>query len=515
MAQRILRPYIDFSGGLNVDSAPDYLADNELMAADNVDLDERGALTKRGGTVRLNTTSYGARVTQVFEWIKPDGTTELFAVFDDSLHKITGINYSAASLCEVDAKKISHVGFRDPTDGGKFKMYFLDGDSYRTYDGTTVAEVTPAEDEEGKPNNSLGPIKKCKWIVWHPMSYRFFAAGNSDDQAALYYSEPNNPNYFGETSVMYPSTAEGPITALTVIGDAVLVFFKNGVYSWRGNDPMSNATWQKIPLGQGTVAPWTIAATPSSLTFLGNGGLFAVNPSIAGYNLVMTPDEGLVRNLTKNKTSSIVKKIPNAALCCGVYDAVNERYLLAYKDELSGEHNDKVLVYNWKIGGFTRYVDIYINDFCITHDGRLLAASNNYILELNKGYNDGENPVRVNIETKNYQLDHYFVIKKTKNLYVALRHGSKGSQITIHLRADEEESNIIGTLSETEGVLIWGEGTWGLRWGFSDIITRMARIRAKGYRFQVGIRFASQNEPFSLYGIAFEYKPTRKRGERL
>lgn len=40
---------MDFRGGLNLDAAPDNLADNELMVANNIDLDERGAVNKRKG----------------------------------------------------------------------------------------------------------------------------------------------------------------------------------------------------------------------------------------------------------------------------------------------------------------------------------------------------------------------------------------------------------------------------------------------------------------------------------
>src|SRR5690606_29207401 len=83
-----IRSYYDFRGGLNTDAALDNMMDNELVRADNVDLDERGGLTKRKGTVRLNAEHYGFQVEQLIEWPRDDGESWLLAVIGTNLCRI-------------------------------------------------------------------------------------------------------------------------------------------------------------------------------------------------------------------------------------------------------------------------------------------------------------------------------------------------------------------------------------------------------------------------------------------
>src|SRR5690625_2106222 len=77
--------------------------------------------------------------------------------------------------------------------------------------------------------NNLGAVAKSTFLVRHPNSYRLFAAGNPDDPSAIYYSEPGEPDYFNSTSVLYPTTGDGPVTGLAAFGDALLVFYKHSI----------------------------------------------------------------------------------------------------------------------------------------------------------------------------------------------------------------------------------------------------------------------------------------------
>ena len=509
-----LRPFLDFSGGLNVDASPDMLADNELAVADNVDLDERGALNKRGGTVRLNEELYDVVPTQLFEWVRNDGSARLLTVADGKLYAVEEGSFLLTELCPVADSVISYVNFQD-------KLYFLDGEKYRYYDGSKVEDVLEDDDE----TNDLTPIRKCKLIVWHPMSFRFFAAGNEDDKTALYYSEPNRPGFFKETSRMHPATAEGPIVALAVIGSALLVFYKNGAYAWNGHDPES-ATWSKVPIGQGTAAPRTIAHTPSSLTFMGAGGIYAINPAIAGYNVVITPDEGMVTNLAQNRVTSIINEVSDPALCCAVYDARRECYYLAYQSRNSPGQNDRVLVYNWRLKAFTRYTGLHINDFCVRSNGDTVAATlttddsgnkRGAIIKLHTGFNDFDGrAVDFRIKTKSHQLDYPFFVKKFKNLYLASKYGvGTSGHISVNVNIDSRNQVIDGSiLDESEEFFVWGD-IWGKPWGFEDVSVRRAKIRGKGYRIQVEIVNSVQSQPFTLLGIAVQFKPTRKKGRLL
>lgn len=134
---RLIKPYLDFRGGLNLDAAPDNLADNELMETNNCILDERGAVSKRKGTIPLNTLSYGAQVERLIEWPRQDGTKTLLAIVGATLCKINS-DYTKTSLKVLDNAEIGFFFYAD-------KFYFTGKengtDGYWYYDGTNVAVV--------------------------------------------------------------------------------------------------------------------------------------------------------------------------------------------------------------------------------------------------------------------------------------------------------------------------------------------------------------------------------------
>ena len=228
---------------------------------------------------------------------------------------------SKTNIQQLTSTKIGYFFFQD-------KMYFTDGAEYYVYNGTTVSAVTPDPDEQ----NDLTPIKKCKFMIRHPKSFRFFAAGNPDDKSALYFSEPNQPGFFRKTSVMFPVSGEGPITGLTVFGDAVMVFFKHSIWIWRGLDPDVDAIWEKIPTGVGTDSNDSIALTTNSLTFLGEGGIYAISPAILSYTITLQPGQDLVTTLAANRVEAITRNIGKPDVASAVFDASNQRYMLAYAE---------------------------------------------------------------------------------------------------------------------------------------------------------------------------------------
>lgn len=136
MARKRQYSIIDFRGGLNTDVALDHLEDNELTKAINVDLSERGGIKKRQGTAKVNAVSYDGNVTQVFEWPRNDGRVFLMAMIDRGLYRIAEPN-GARTLVQgsLKADKISYFFLQD-------KMYYMDGDSYRIYDGISSSIVS-------------------------------------------------------------------------------------------------------------------------------------------------------------------------------------------------------------------------------------------------------------------------------------------------------------------------------------------------------------------------------------
>ena len=84
--------FADFRAGLNTDSAPDHLADNEVAVADNIDLSEHGGVKTRLGLQAVNEDSYEGNVTQVFEWARDNGSVVRMAVIGNKLCEISKEN---------------------------------------------------------------------------------------------------------------------------------------------------------------------------------------------------------------------------------------------------------------------------------------------------------------------------------------------------------------------------------------------------------------------------------------
>ena len=109
--------------------------------------------------------------------------------------------------------------------------------------------------------------------------------------------------------MLVPTLGEGKVTGLTVFGDSLLVIYQHGMWHWRGIDPEQDVTWKRVPIPLGGISFHTIGMTPSSLTFLGVGGIYAMSPVVLGYDATIQPDSGVLRNLTENKVERVINSI--------------------------------------------------------------------------------------------------------------------------------------------------------------------------------------------------------------
>lgn len=504
MASKLLKSYYNFLGGLNTDAAVDNLMDNELIQADNVDLIERGGIMKRRGTKRLNGESYGAQVEQLIEWPRDNGETWLLAVVGDKLCRVRDDeDYRIEEVATVAVPKVGHFFLQD-------KFYFVDGKTFRVYDGETVSDVKP----DNEDTNDLSRVARCRFVVRHTNSFRIFAAGDPEDPSALYFSEPNAPGFFKATSILYPTTGDGPVTGIVAFGDALLVFYKHSVWAWRGVDPDTDAVWHRLPTGVGTEAADTVALTPNSLTFLGQSGIYAISPGLLGYDVTVEPTEGMVMNLARNKVERLIRNIERPDIATAVFDSHNQRYLLAYTDE-GGARNNRILVFDWNVGAFTRYTGLYANDFLYRLNGDLLMATNGYIVKMGVGFNDDDKPIEMTVRTKNFNLDYPFHKKNFLRLYISFRQPEqRTSQLTLRLYVDDilREEIIEAALYEN---FVWGVSKWGDIWGFRSNVTTRTRIYGSGHRVQMEFYNAQDNDPTTIYGLAFEFRPKRAKGRLL
>lgn len=556
--------YGDFRGGINRDVSPELMGENELERALNVEIGASGGLRKRKGTEKFNNASYNAQVEQIIEWVRRDGTTILLAVVGDQLVRLqpdgTQVNLKQISTAKLpyvivqdnlffidsneyyvyDGNKITHarpkielvnrngafqVGEKikgtkivdqETVETGTAMIDLIEGEYLGVSDvlgkfeledtitgetsgaTATINYLEPGVDEE----NSLSDIKKCKFIIRHPKSFRVFFAGNPEDISAVYFSEYNDPVFVRGSSRVYPSTSEGRAMGFKMLMDALIVFYRYGAWVWRGVDPTSDAIWEKLPTSQGTVSEETIQLTTDSLTSLAPGGLFIMTPSIIGIPMNMEAGKNFIQNIAQNRVSNLLKQITYPTKATAVFDSENEVYLLAYCDDNSGRNN-KVLMFDFKTGGFAVH-SLRVNDFCVRQNGEILIAAENYILRLNHGYSDiwsdgAEHPIEFDVLTKQFSLDMPFEHKKVERLTLSFRNFGAIHELLVQLIAD-------GTVKKE--FTIRGDST------ISDLVIHREKVSVVGKRFQVRI-CNSQFSEVEIYAIGFEFSVVPTVGERL
>lgn len=361
--------------------------------------------------------------------------------------------------------------------------------------------------------NDLAPVKRCKWMVYHPKSYRVFAAGDSTDQGSLYYSESNDGVFFKSTSVMRPISSEGPIKAIAVFGDSVVVFYKEAVYAWTGSDP-ATATWFRLPIPDGCIAWRSVCLTPNTLTYLGEGGLYVISPSVLDLgNTVVEPGSQMVRNVTENKVMKAFDTSTSLADAWAVFDSKNQRLLVGYDN--AGSSPDRVLVLHWAFQAFTRWTiganASEINYCGLRRDnGDVILGRNAYASKINTGYSDEGTAISFEMKTKRFHLDAPLIEKLNDFTFVAAKEfDDADSQIDVTVTADYRSMSF--TSIQVDESLAWGS-TWGFTWGDIEAPVKRLRGRLKGRRFEVKITNARDSEPVEIHGVAFEHKVLKPKG---
>lgn len=578
---RQIHPIIDFRGGQNDSVTPDSMLDNELMIADNIELSIMGGFTYRPGTEKFNANAYGSgtsnRVNQLIEFPTPDGTIKLIAVIGDGVFDITdgqmhtllqmgpGGNYTIGYFIfnsrfyfVADGKYYVYGDYRYTTASGtqtikKGDIVKNEPISTHTTDPGIEDRFYKAQSDLGSVNlasadfanttkwldvtdgsipfdvrevvansdatNSLKPIKRCKYFLFHTKSLRIFAAGDYNGQQALYYSEPSDPTFFKKTSIVFPNTSEGVITGLTQLLDTVLVGYSHAWWGWTGIDPKTDATWGKYSIPHGLVNNNTIALTPNSFTFLSHDGIYRVSSGILSRDLVMLAGEEMIKKITDKKVDKIIKSIKNPSKVTACFRS--GKYYLAYSDVSANSDNNCVLVYDWYGQNFVRYTGWTVHDFAVMPDNRFYFASNRFVLKVSDtALNDIDvetttgqiKPIHLHVETKPYNFKNPIVEKIIHRFFLwSSQDVGAGSTLRVTLRIDYALQSFDIDLNNE--LFIWGEA-WGKVWGsVVDMAPQEVRIHKKGIRCRVAFdanEILSRNSVV-MYGMAFEIEPLKAK----
>lgn len=490
---RQMHIFADFTAGLNTDAASDHLGANELLIADNIDLSVRGGTKKRNGMKAINS-SYEANVTSIFEWPRNNGDVIKMAIIGGKLCEINATNQKT-EIGSVSLPKVGQFAFQD-------KLYYLSGTDYMVYDGTTATSVPPHSNN----TNDLEPIKGCKFAVRHVKSQRFFYAGNSNEQAALYFSEPGQPDYVKETSKLFPSTGDGPITGLAIFVDAVLVFFKRSIWVWRGIDPEIDAVWHKLPTSEGTIAPYSICHSKTGLMYLGERAIINLSPSIIGMNVELETKDQAVYHVTEKRIENLIRGIISPKTTSAAYNSKTGEYYLSYSDV----EGDFILVIDENLG-IVRWSGIKANDVYYSYDGELLIATENYILKPSSTYEDTQpdgttQNVSMVVQTPQYALGSHMQRKLLTRYQVVAQGENEDTPplipipTTFNVEVLVDDKTAVSETFEMEPT--------------ENLFLARKQFRKTGNRVSVIVK-SDDNKPFTLYGIGIEAKVINSYGERV
>lgn len=494
---RELRVYRDFSGGLT-EAAPDIMLDNELVEAKNAVPDERGAVSKCKGTVRVNSTAFDSNpVELLIEFGKSDGTIIPLAFSGTTVRKWDG------TVLKSDLPGI-------PTDWDIYNdvLYWLDGTNFWQYDGTTIQEVPMYS--SGDPT-TWDIIKTCNFIEQRGQRH-FFAKKNKNE---LYYSEIGNINYIQATNVIKAITDDADfITGLKEYAGALLVFKRNAIFGWFGYDPTTDVQFQRIMVHKGAVSNRTIERVENYLFYMADDGVYAL------YSLYPTMISSV--NITDNRISKVIRNAINKDKACAVY------YESSYRLSISTEGTSNNLEYRFYpklvdddtnkrgvwFGEFTHPVACYL----VRSDGKLYSGSptDGLIFKHESGYNYDSQPIHFKVTTKPFDLAQRMVVdSKVKKLFVASRQYVVESS-TIDVTAKIDYGTIEKSGISLDESLVYGEGVWGdAIWGWVDFVTKEIKLSGKGKRVQVTIENNTLDQPVTIYGVAFQYKPRKADGTNV
>jgi hypothetical protein len=492
----------DFSGGINISSAPDSLLDNEMQVAQNIDPLLRGGFQMRSG-IGLGINFSRANVKRLFDFeYYSSGSRLLKHLALTSAGELVDWNtYSGFTI--LNTGWVNHID----CEPYKNKLYILgSGELFKVYDGLNINDVTNTN-----PDSNLAAIKRCTFI--EQRGERLFAAGDIQNPNALYYSEVGDPTYWKTTSIIQAITDDADvITGLKEYHGALLVFKKRTVYAWFGYNPATDVTFKQLNVDTGTQSPRTICNVGNYLLYLGEDGVYALKGTYE--NVINT------QKISTNITPDIVRAMHTYYACddsaAAIYD--NGKYMIAFP--LSDAYvNNTLYVLHTELSDFdagnfcwTQYTGWQPHCFIKSYDGNLYFGSSTEgkIYQLYSSvYTDAGNYITVDVKTKPMFEGKPVHLKKYKRGWLWLKqYADSHSSATVKTFVDYIE--VDGDMTADES-LIWddpaGVRSWDIaKWDFVDLVTTMFNIKKKGKRISFEIYSTALNQKLLVYGVGFEYK---------
>lgn len=221
--------YVDFSGGLNDQDAPQYLANNESPDLLNVDIDNPvGALKQRTGYIEFGNTPSGNPAINMYEYIKNSGARYLIVADQSSIWATSdGVTFSTITTGLVATSLNYFATVRDD-------LWIVNKTtSTKTWDGTTTTHLNVS-------TTTLPDVPQGQYIAF--WKERVWIARTNSEPSSVYFSDIANT----AGDILHPKTSTAawsalnafyinredgsPIYGIKVYRDNLFVFKETGIF---------------------------------------------------------------------------------------------------------------------------------------------------------------------------------------------------------------------------------------------------------------------------------------------
>jgi hypothetical protein len=507
MSQKVSVDINDFSYGMNSRDHANLIPDNALVDAQDVILG-RGWVTKRNGYSK-GTQVLSTPITSTFVWHKFDGTHEILCVSNGQLHKIdTGRFTDIPNVGTTLSSDARFVAYKDRS--LKEAVLIADGGKLKVYNGTDVREVSaysPSTAEQTSPGlNDLANLNAFRAFVLK--NDRIFALGHDTVKNRLsfchfdiskgyamfdYWPAP----FFIDVAV----SDNDEILDIRSFRDVIIIFCKRTIWALNGNgSSLENYTLTKINVPFGCISRDSITTVENNLYYLSIDGvykLYATDFNYVSAQKVSLPIDPFIRGITMDNQQKSV----------GVY--FQNKYLLSFP---TGD----TIVYDLSIpnavqdGAWYRWTNVQANSW-LTEDNALKFSSNNGCIYqfMDNRYNDDGTAIPYKIILKLYDFGSQVQYKKFKGFWIiAKQYDDNSSTFNVTGTIDYVPISLMD--NSTDQSLVWDEGSFDKTyWDYIDVVVTPLRVRHQGRNIQLTITSDKLDEPFTLYGVSFLFKPKR------
>lgn len=362
--KELVHRQMDFSGGLNNSVPPHMIADNEVADCWNVDFTDDGGIQTMPDWDMVTTTATSYNTGDIFKYSGISQDSQLL-VTDIGLYGAGTSIYKINGLVPTNIYSSLTAGY--PINTIQFINTLIIGngkDSNLKYDGTTVSTLGGSS-----PNTSIFEVAYS----------RLFITGNPAHPNRVYYCDTGDIETWGASSYFDVRKNDGDkITGLKLFRDRLIIFKEYSIWvaNVSGSTPSTDWSNEILEDGIGCVAGRTITPVLNDIYFLAHDGVYSLSRITEA-----TATEVEIAKLS-NKIQKTIDEIDKTVRW--YFSAVyykNKYYLtIPLGNITSTVPSQYTLIYSCLNKNWTKYLDIYTNQFLVYQNNLLRTDPSGYYI---------------------------------------------------------------------------------------------------------------------------------------